>query len=61
MNILNVHILFEIEKREEYNYRIFKFSDSKVGNLLSSYRELLVLHHQKKGFTNCKQRFDLLH
>ena len=55
MNILDVHILLEIEKREEYNYHIFKSSDSEVGNLSSSYRELLVLQHQKKWFTNCRQ------
>ena len=33
MNILDVHILLEIKKSEEYNYRIFKSSDSEVGNL----------------------------
>ena len=52
MNILDVHILLEIEKREEHNYRIFKFPDSEVEDLSSSYRELLVLHDSIKS-TDC--------
>ena len=52
MNNLDVHILLEIEKREEHNYRIFKFPDSEVEDLSSSYRELLVLHDSIKS-TDC--------
>ena len=50
MNNLDVHIL--IKKREEHNYRIFKFPDSEVEDLSSSYRELLVLHDSIKS-TDC--------
>ena len=38
MNNLDVHILLEIEKREEHNYRIFKFPDSEVEDSSSSYK-----------------------